>query len=55
MTADDPSLTRAFEAERPRLLRVACATVGSLADAEDCVQEASRKDRVGPCYRVPGR
>jgi RNA polymerase sigma-70 factor (ECF subfamily) len=40
VTADDPSLTRAFEAERPRLLRVAYATVGSLADAEDCVQEA---------------
>ena len=40
MTADEPSLTRAFEAERPRLLRVAYATVGSLADAEDCVQEA---------------
>lgn len=39
MTADEPSLTRAFEAERPRLLRVAYATVGSLADAEDCVQE----------------
>jgi len=36
----DEELTRAFEAERPRLLRVAYATVGSLADAEDCVQEA---------------
>jgi RNA polymerase sigma-70 factor, ECF subfamily len=36
----EEELTRAFEAERPRLLRVAYATVGSLADAEDCVQEA---------------
>jgi RNA polymerase sigma-70 factor, ECF subfamily len=36
----DEELSRAFEAERPRLLRVAYATVGSLADAEDCVQEA---------------
>ncbi|MFG2003772.1 sigma factor [Spirillospora sp. NPDC048911] len=33
-------LTRAFEAERPRLLRVAYATTGSLAEAEGCVQEA---------------
>ena len=39
MTGDE-ALTQAFEAERPRLLRVAYATVGSLADAEDCVQEA---------------
>ncbi|WUH98084.1 RNA polymerase sigma factor SigJ [Spirillospora sp. NBC_00431] len=29
-----------FEAERPRLVRVAYATLGSLAEAEDCVQEA---------------
>ena len=36
---DDP-LTEAFEAERPRLLRVAYAMLGSLSDAEDCVQEA---------------
>jgi RNA polymerase sigma-70 factor, ECF subfamily len=45
----DEELTRAFEAERPRLLRVAYATVGSLTDAEDCVQEAwlrlRRQDR----------
>jgi RNA polymerase sigma-70 factor (ECF subfamily) len=33
-------LARAFEAQRPRLLRVAYATTGSLAEAEDCVQEA---------------
>jgi RNA polymerase sigma-70 factor, ECF subfamily len=31
---------RAFQAERPRLLNVAYATTGSLAEAEDCVQEA---------------
>jgi RNA polymerase sigma-70 factor, ECF subfamily len=35
---DDP-LTEAFEAERPRLLRVAYAMLGSLSEAEDCVQE----------------
>ena len=28
------------EAQRPRLVRVAYATVGSVAEAEDCVQEA---------------
>lgn len=33
-------LTQRFEAERPRLLRVAYATLGSVAEAEDCVQEA---------------
>ncbi|MEV5707593.1 RNA polymerase sigma factor SigJ [Actinoallomurus sp. NPDC052274] len=33
-------LARAFEAERPRLLSVAYATTGSLAEAEDCVQDA---------------
>jgi RNA polymerase sigma-70 factor (ECF subfamily) len=33
-------LAQAFEARRPRLLRVAYATTGSLAEAEDCVQEA---------------
>jgi RNA polymerase sigma-70 factor (ECF subfamily) len=33
-------LAQAFEAQRPRLLRVAYATTGSLAEAEDCVQEA---------------
>jgi RNA polymerase sigma-70 factor (ECF subfamily) len=36
----DDELTRAFEAQRPRLVRVAYATTGSLAEAEDCVQEA---------------
>jgi RNA polymerase sigma-70 factor (ECF subfamily) len=33
-------LARAFEAHRSRLLRVAYATVGSVSEAEDCVQEA---------------
>ena len=33
-------LAQEFEAQRPRLLRVAYATTGSLAEAEDCVQEA---------------
>ncbi|MFW6691997.1 RNA polymerase sigma factor SigJ [Streptomyces sp. MAR4 CNX-425] len=36
----DDSLARAFEKERPRLLRVAYTTTGSLAEAEDCVQES---------------
>jgi RNA polymerase sigma-70 factor, ECF subfamily len=34
------ALTQMFEAQRPRLVRVAYATVGSMAEAEDCVQEA---------------
>ncbi|GAA2095539.1 RNA polymerase sigma factor SigJ [Streptomyces albiaxialis] len=33
-------LARAFEDNRPRLLRVAYTITGSLAEAEDCVQEA---------------
>ncbi|MFC5746443.1 RNA polymerase sigma factor SigJ [Actinomadura rugatobispora] len=33
-------LARSFEAHRPRLLRVAYTMTGSLAEAEDCVQEA---------------
>ncbi|MFG3258474.1 RNA polymerase sigma factor SigJ [Streptomyces sp. NPDC048172] len=33
-------LARAFEENRPRLLRVAYTMTGSLAEAEDCVQEA---------------
>lgn len=33
-------LARSFEANRPRLLRVAYTMTGSLVDAEDCVQEA---------------
>lgn len=36
----DDQLARSFEANRPRLLRVAYTMTGSLADAEDCVQEA---------------
>jgi RNA polymerase sigma-70 factor, ECF subfamily len=34
------ALALAFEVQRPRLVRVAYATVGSVAEAEDCVQEA---------------
>ena len=37
---DGDPLSQAFEAHRPRLLRVAYATVGSVSEAEDCVQEA---------------
>ena len=37
---DEEELARAFEALRPRLLRVAYMTTGTLAEAEDCVQEA---------------
>jgi RNA polymerase sigma-70 factor (ECF subfamily) len=37
---DGASLAREFEAQRPRLLRLAYASTGSLAEAEDCVQEA---------------
>ena len=33
-------LALAFEAHRPRLVRVAYASLGSVAEAEDCVQEA---------------
>lgn len=33
-------LAQAFEGQRPRLVRLAYATTGSLAEAEDCVQEA---------------
>jgi RNA polymerase sigma-70 factor (ECF subfamily) len=40
VTRPGDALSRAFEAHRPRLLRVAYATVGSVAEAEDCVQEA---------------
>jgi RNA polymerase sigma-70 factor (ECF subfamily) len=39
-TTEPEALARSFEQSRPRLLRVAYATTGSLADAEDCVQEA---------------
>ncbi|HVX47240.1 MAG TPA: RNA polymerase sigma factor SigJ [Mycobacteriales bacterium] len=37
---DDHALAEEFHALRPRLLRVAYATVGTIAEAEDCVQEA---------------
>ncbi|UGQ11572.1 RNA polymerase sigma factor SigJ [Yinghuangia sp. ASG 101] len=37
---EEDDLARIFERERPRLLRVAYATTGSLAEAEDCVQDA---------------
>jgi RNA polymerase sigma-70 factor (ECF subfamily) len=33
-------LARVFQAQRPRLVRLAYATTGSVAEAEDCVQEA---------------
>ncbi|MFI6520299.1 RNA polymerase sigma factor SigJ [Spirillospora sp. NPDC050679] len=38
MTAEE--LAQRFEAERTHLLHVAYATLGSMAEAEDCVQEA---------------
>jgi RNA polymerase sigma-70 factor, ECF subfamily len=38
--AEDEQLTRVFQEQRRRLVRVAYATLGSLTDAEDCVQEA---------------
>jgi RNA polymerase sigma-70 factor (ECF subfamily) len=37
---DGTSLADEFEAHRPRLMRLAYAATGSLAEAEDCVQEA---------------
>jgi RNA polymerase sigma-70 factor (ECF subfamily) len=36
----DDDLAVAFDEQRPRLLRLAYASTGSLAEAEDCVQEA---------------
>ncbi len=39
----DPAET--FEAERPRLLAIAYGMLGSLADAEDVVQDALRRRR----------
>ncbi|MFB4318793.1 RNA polymerase sigma factor SigJ [Actinomadura sp. 21ATH] len=38
MTSEE--LARRFESERPHLLRVAYSTLGSMTEAEDCVQEA---------------
>ena len=38
--AGAPGLADAFQAQRPRLLRLAYAATGSAAEAEDCVQEA---------------
>ncbi|WP_293854072.1 sigma-70 family RNA polymerase sigma factor [uncultured Alsobacter sp.] len=38
MTADDP--VASFEAQRPRLVRLACRMLGSRSDAEDVVQSA---------------
>jgi RNA polymerase sigma-70 factor (ECF subfamily) len=46
----DAALVREFEKRRPRLLRLAYATTGSLAEAEDCVQEAWLR-----LQRVPDR
>jgi RNA polymerase sigma-70 factor (ECF subfamily) len=37
---DRHPLAAEFQLLRPRLIRVAYATLGSLAEAEDCVQEA---------------
>jgi RNA polymerase sigma-70 factor, ECF subfamily len=37
---ESSALAEEFEAHRPRLTRLAYATTGSLAEAEDCVQEA---------------
>lgn len=37
---ENMALSQAFEAQRPRLLRIAYSIVGSVAEAEDCVQEA---------------
>ncbi len=37
---ESAALAGQFEAHRPRLMRLAYATTGSLAEAEDCVQEA---------------
>ncbi|MFI2705461.1 RNA polymerase sigma factor SigJ [Cellulosimicrobium composti] len=39
-TTGPEEVARAFQAERPRLLRLAYATTGSWSDAEDCVQDA---------------
>ena len=36
----DTALVDAFEAERPRLINVAYRLTGSVADAEDAVQES---------------
>jgi RNA polymerase sigma-70 factor (ECF subfamily) len=52
------ALAQAFEALRPRLVRVAYTTVGSVAEAEDCVQEAwLRLRRIGDPRRsaISGR
>ncbi|MFI6982978.1 RNA polymerase sigma factor SigJ [Embleya sp. NPDC050154] len=38
--AGEDTLALEFEAHRPRLLRVAYMTLGSMSEAEDCVQEA---------------
>src|SRR5690606_40849142 len=39
-TTGPEEVARAFQAERPRLLRLAYATTGSWSAAEDCVQDA---------------
>ena len=38
----DPALTDAFEAQRPRLSRLAYRMLGSVAEADDVVQQEDR-------------
>lgn len=49
MTTPEAELAAAFDAQRPRLTRIAYATLGSLAEAEDVVQDAwLRLQRTAP-------
>src|SRR6185312_14666065 len=51
----DQNLTQAFEAQRPRLLRLAYRMLGSVAEAEDAVQDAwLRWSRAGPSLAEKG-
>jgi RNA polymerase sigma-70 factor (ECF subfamily) len=50
----DPSLTEAFEANRPRLTRLAYRMLGSVAEAQDAVQDAwLRWTRAGAAVTDP--
>lgn len=40
VTSEPDRATAVFVGERPRMLRIACRTLGSVGDAEDIVQEA---------------